>query len=54
MKIGILVGREGTFPQALIMDRISHEVPFYRAYLKECGARGRQSRKQPVLVERRR
>ena len=65
MKIGILVGREGTFPQALIseingrntpakaeyiklggvrmaeaspydtiVDRISHEVPFYRAYLK--------------------
>ena len=65
MKIGILVGREGTFPQALIseinkrnagvsaeyiklggvrmaepcpydtiIDRISHEVPFYRAYLK--------------------
>ena len=65
MKIGLLVGREGTFPQALlndinnrgvgitaeylklggvrmaerceydvILDRISHEVPFYRAYLK--------------------
>jgi hypothetical protein len=65
MKIGLLVGREGTFPQALIneingrqkgvvaeyarvggvrmaepspydviIDRISHEVPFYRAYLK--------------------
>jgi hypothetical protein len=65
MKIGILVGREGTFPQALIkeinernanitaeyiklggvrmaepcpydviIDRISHDVPFYRAYLK--------------------
>ena len=65
MKIGILVGREGTFPQALIneingreagvtaeyvilggvrmaagseydviIDRISHEVPFYRAFLK--------------------
>jgi hypothetical protein len=65
MKIGILVGREGTFPQALIneinrrqagvtaeyvtvggvrmaarveydtiIDRISHEIPFYRAYLK--------------------
>ncbi|HXG92437.1 MAG TPA: hypothetical protein VNN73_08725 [Blastocatellia bacterium] len=67
MRIGILVGREGTFPQALIneinnrnagvtaeyvkiggvrmaekspydviIDRISHEVPFYRAYLKNC------------------
>src|SRR5215211_3869028 len=65
MKIGLLVGREGTFPQALIneinnrdrgitaeyvklggvrmaeqcpydviVDRISHEIPFYRAYLK--------------------
>jgi hypothetical protein len=65
MKIGLLVGREGTFPPALIaeinrrnvgvtasyvkigaveltapcqydviIDRISHEVPFYRAYLK--------------------
>jgi len=65
MKIGILVGREGTFPQALIneingrdagvtaeyvklggvrmaaeveydtiIDRISHEIPFYRAFLK--------------------
>lgn len=65
MKIGILVGREETFPPALIneinrrkagvtaeyvrvggirmaepceydliIDRISHEVPFYRAYLK--------------------
>jgi hypothetical protein len=65
MKIGILVGREATFPPALIdeinsrnagvtaeyiklggvkmaepcpyrviVDRISHEIPFYRAYLK--------------------
>jgi hypothetical protein len=65
MKIGLLVGREATFPPALIkeinrrqagvvaeyvkiggvrmaepceyaviIDRISHEVPFYRAYLK--------------------
>lgn len=65
MKIGILVGRENTFPPALIerinsmnrgvtaeyvkiggvketqecpykviLDRISHEIPFYRAYLK--------------------
>jgi hypothetical protein len=65
IKIGILVGRENTFPPALIheinsrgrgataeyvklggirsgepseydviVDRISHEVPFYRAYLK--------------------
>lgn len=65
MKIGILVGRENTFPPALIdrinsmnrgvtaeyvkiggvketqkcpykviLDRISHEIPFYRSYLK--------------------
>jgi hypothetical protein len=65
MRIGLLVGRESTFPSALlgeinsrqrgvtaeyvkiggvrmaepcdydvIIDRISHEVPFYRAYLK--------------------
>src|SRR5262249_53012791 len=65
MKIGILVGRENTFPPALIekinsmnkgvtaeyvkiggvkestespyrviIDRISHEIPFYRSYLK--------------------
>jgi len=65
MKIGVLVGREATFPPALIdeinareagvtaeyikldgvrmdepceyrviIDRISHEIPFYRAYLK--------------------
>lgn len=72
MKVGILVGRENTFPPALIerinssgtgvtaeyvniggvrmdgpcpykviVDRISHEIPFYRAYLKNaalCGA----------------
>jgi hypothetical protein len=67
-KVGILVGREGTFPPSLILeinrrnqgvsaqyvklggvragdsceydviiDRISHEIPFYRAYLK-CAA----------------
>jgi len=71
MKIGLLVGREGTFPQALlneingrqkgavaeyvriggvrmaepcpydvIIDRISHEVPFYRAYLKSAALSG--------------
>ena len=65
MRIGLLVGREATFPQALIseinsrlngisaeyiklgavrmaekseydviIDRISHEIPFYRSYLK--------------------
>ena len=73
-KVGILVGREKTFPQALIdrinargageveadyiivggvtleetrrydiiIDRISHEVPFYRAFLKRCALEGTQ------------
>lgn len=71
MKIGVLVGREATFPPALIseinarnagvtaeyiklggirmaepcdyrviIDRISHEVPFYRAYLKNAALAG--------------
>lgn len=71
MKIGILVGRENTFPQAfidrvnqkdvgitaemvhiggttmddqipyrLIVDRMSHEVPYYRSYLKKAVADG--------------
>ncbi len=71
MKIGVLVGREATFPPALIneinsrnagitaeyirlggvqmaepceyaviIDRISHEVPFYRAYLKNATLAG--------------
>ncbi len=71
-KVGLLVGRERTFPQALIdsinergegevvaefvkiggvrhdaertydliVDRISHEVPFYRAYLKRQALEG--------------
>ena len=33
---------DGVFPYDLILDRISHEVPFYRTYLKcamACGAR---------------
>ena len=73
-KVGILVGREVTFPEALIrqvnergggdvvaeyvklggvrydsekeydlvVDRISHEVPFYRAFLKRCALEGTQ------------
>jgi hypothetical protein len=73
-RVGILVGREKTFPQALIdrinargegavvaeyvevggvrldegrrydliIDRISHEVPFYRAFLKRCSLEGTQ------------
>jgi len=72
MKIGLLVGRENTFPQAfidyinalalpditaefcklggtrmgeppeyrVIVDRISHEVPYYRAYLKNAVLQG--------------
>lgn len=71
MKIGVLVGREATFPPALIneinsrnagvtaeyiklggirmgapceyrliVDRISHEVPFYRAFLKTAALSG--------------
>jgi hypothetical protein len=71
MKIGVLVGRENTFPPALIerinsgdsgvtaeyvkiggvpmdgecpysviVDRISHEIPFYRAYLKNAALAG--------------
>jgi len=73
-RVGILVGREKTFPQALIdrinergagsvvaeyvevggvrleeelrydiiIDRISHEVPFYRAFLKRAALEGTQ------------
>lgn len=71
-KVGVLVGREKSFPQALIqrinergqgetiaefvtvggvraveslrydliIDRISHEVPFYRAFVKRCALEG--------------
>jgi hypothetical protein len=70
-RVGLLVGRESTFPPALIfeinnrnagvvasyvkvgevqadgrssydviIDRISHQVPFYRAYLKHASLRG--------------
>ena len=30
---------------SVIIDRISHDIPFYRAYLKKCGA-GRNDRDQ--------
>ncbi len=71
VKVGLLVGREGTFPQAfidrvngrdagviaemvelsgskmdepceykVIVDRISHEVPYYRSYLKNAVLQG--------------
>jgi len=70
-KVGLIVGREGTFPQAfidrvnsldagvvaefvrlggskmdepceykVIIDRISHEIPYYRSYLKNAAAQG--------------
>src|SRR2546421_3672646 len=79
MKIGILVGREGTFPQALIneingrnagviaeyvkiggvrmatqveydtiVDRISHEIPFYRAFLKTAVLAGTKGIHNPL------
>ncbi len=71
VKVGLLVGREGTFPQAFIdyvnnrnagvvvefvklggskmdepceykvlIDRISHEVPYYSSYLKNAVVQG--------------
>lgn len=71
LKVGLLVGREGTFPQPfidrvnnsgtgvtaefitlggskmdepceykVIIDRISHEVPYYRSYLKNAALQG--------------
>ncbi len=71
LKVGLIVGREGTFPQAfidrvnslnagveaefvklggsmmdepceykVIIDRISHEVPYYRSYLKNAVLQG--------------
>jgi hypothetical protein len=71
LKVGLIVGREGTFPQAfldsvnsrnagvvaemvvlggsmmdepceykVIVDRISHEVPYYRSYLKNAALQG--------------
>ena len=81
-KVGILVGREKTFPEALIrninergngsvvaefitlggvrhdapppydlvIDRISHEVPFYRATLKRMALEGADHHQQSFLV----
>src|SRR4051812_34982842 len=31
---------DGVFPYDLILDRISHEIPFYRTYLKCAAASG--------------
>ena len=38
----------------VIVDRISHDIPFYRAYLKNAALTGTDRHQQPVLVERRR
>ena len=45
---------DGVFPYDLILDRISHEIPFYRTYLKCAAASGVQDRQQPDLVVGRR
>jgi hypothetical protein len=39
---------DGRFPYDLILDRISHEVPFYRTYLKCAVARGVQVVNNPI------
>ena len=81
-RVGILAGREVTFPESIInsinergngeviaemvtiggirldepkrydviIDRISHEVPYYRATLKRIRTRGNVYHQQPVLV----
>ncbi len=41
VKISVLV-QEQSFEDAVILDRISHEVPFYRTFLKCAVARGAQ------------
>ena len=38
----------------VIVDRISHDIPFYRSYLKNAVLTGTQGDQQSVLVERRR
>jgi hypothetical protein len=39
---------------AVIVDRISHEVPYYRTYLKNAMLQGTHSRQQPIHVDGRR
>ena len=39
---------DGVFPYDLILDRISHEVPFYRTYLKCAAASGVQIVNNPI------
>ncbi len=38
----------------VIVDRISHDIPFYRSYLKNAVLTGTQGHQQSLLVERRR
>ena len=39
---------DGVFPYDLILDRISHEIPFYRTYLKCAAASGVQIVNNPI------
>ena len=39
-------------PYAVIIDRISHEIPYYRTYLKNAVLQGHDRRQQSLLVER--
>jgi hypothetical protein len=39
---------DGVFPYDLILDRISHEVPFYRTYLKCAAASGVRIVNNPI------
>src|SRR5256714_13612662 len=39
---------DGAFPYDLILDRISHEVPFYRTYLKCAAASGVKIVNNPI------
>ena len=39
---------------AVIVDRISHDIPFYRSYLKNAVLDGNEGHQQSLLVERRR
>ena len=47
VKISVLV-QEQSFEDAVILDRISHEVPFYRTFLKCAIARGVQVVNNPI------
>src|SRR5438477_231735 len=39
---------DGVFPYDLILDRISHEIPFYRTYLKCAAASGVKIVNNPI------